>query len=233
MGEAVAASLIPGTIETPVGTVGSAVMVQPLPRTIALAGSVPVLKTIFEPSRTTLALPVGMLMLFVPQKTCPPPGLVTTALAGAVPVTGLVGTAPITILTAPPVAPVVPMLALEPMTIEPLLVLSCSKVILPLLAVIDAPEFTRMSEFGPGEVMFFKASRLTKPVPPPLPALIGPATVMLPTVAPVNDCVNTVIFVLAVNVPSVMLPESATKIGPAVAVTLDRVRGPGPAKLKV
>ena len=81
--------------------------------------------------------------------------------------------------------------------------------------------------------MFFSASRLTNPVPPPIPAAIGPFTVMLPTVAPTNDCVNTVMFVAADKLPSVTLPESATKIGPFKAVTEGKLNGPGPAKLNV
>ena len=154
----------------------------------------------------------------------------TTAFAGAVPTTGVPGTAPITTFTAPPVAPVVPIVALVPITIEPLVVLSCSSVIWLLFAVIVALGLTRISEF-PAPV-FFKASKLTNPVPPPFPALIGPATVMLPNGAPTTDCVKTVILVPAVNVPSVTLPESATKIGlPAVMFVM--VNGPGPANVSV
>src|SRR3984885_2837775 len=136
-------------------------------------------------------------------------------------------------LTAPPEGPVVPILAAVPITIDPLVVLSCSSVILPLLAAIVALGLTRINELGPGGVMFLRASKLTKPVPPPLPAWIGPATVMLPTGAPPNDCVKTVMLVVDVNESSVILPESATNIGPPVTLTLDRVNGPGPAKLKV
>ena len=99
-----------------------------MPRTIEVAGNVPVLNTTFAPSRTIFAFPVGMLMLFVPQLTVPAPGWVTAAFAGAVPTTGVTGTAPITTFTAPPVAPVVLILALVPITIEPLVVLSCSSV---------------------------------------------------------------------------------------------------------
>ena len=208
-------------------------MMVVLPSNIADAGSLPVLNMMFEPAKPSCTGPVGTKIPFVPKKILPFTEVrLMVVWGGVVPGTCGGGDVPTNISMSPPVAPVVPIELPLPMTIEPLVVFVCSRVMLPLLAAIVAPVFTRISELGPGEVMFFRASKLTNPVPPPLPACMGPLTVMLPTGAPVNDCVKTVIFVPAVNEPNVMLPESATKIGPE-AVTLVRFNGPGPAKLSV
>ena len=55
------------------------------------------------------------------------------------------------------------------------------------MAVILAPAPVVITEV-PAPV-FLRVSRLTKPVPPPLPALIAPpaSTLMLPDVAPTKD----------------------------------------------
>ena len=214
----------------PIGADGSAVIETPLPRVMAVAGSVPVLKTMLAPDKCKVAVGVGTLMLCVPKKAVPL-APTTVTFVGLVPTTGLGGTAPITIFTLPPVAPVVSIVVLAAILIEPTVVLSCSNVMAPLLAVIVAPALVDMSEF-PAPV-FLSVSRLTKPLPPPLPAAIVPLTLILPNVAPTKDCVKTVMFVEAVKLVIFTLPESATKIGPFVVVMLVRFSGPGPAKLSV